>query len=302
MLVCFAGTLAAAPSLPIFRPFVQPPISWTGPPIDPHASNGQWFVSLRDGAESFRPFEFYDNVEQFGGGPMSCFAISGYTTNIVFDPASRAITAFEIFATIFNDLPGRPPWSSGTNSHNEILPPLDNSYVGPLIRTKLTIEFAVSDTNNVPSVFTPPYIDPDFRPFIVAENEDQLAWYCWAPDNPRQLMPYGRYFVPTWDFGDIPPGGSVSRILLFSAPGGISPQDPRFLIIQEGQFVDILLNRTTSLKISTWLDFLLFDSCMPYPSQPLRGSNASVFHDIPEPAAGMLMVLVVAWVRTGWRV
>jgi hypothetical protein len=61
--------------------------------------------------------------------------------------------------------------------------------------------------------------------------------------------------------------------------------------------IDVLLNRTTSLKISTWLDDLSRDLCIPYPeAEPFRGSDCSVFHNIPEPAVsflGMLCMLLV---------
>ena len=43
---------------------------------------------------------------------------------------------------------------------------------------------------------------------------------------------------------------------------------------------DILLNRTTSLKISTWIDDPAPDTGYAYPEEPLRGSDASVFFNL----------------------
>lgn len=274
----------AAPSLPVTKPPVMSDPSgigprYTGPPIDPTASGGQWFIRPDADAE-FRSHEFYDNVPGFGGGFAGSAAIRGVVTFVLFDPLGFNIVYFEITATITNDTGADTMWLDGTNSHLEYLKTPDQ-YVGTLYRTKLTGEFAIADPL-VPIFVDPPYRDR--QPYIIAENEDQLAWYCYSPDNPDpHQVPWGAYLVPTWDFGDIPMGGSMSRELKFSVDGaGLPPMDPRYGVIldsyQTGQ--DILLNRTTSLKISTWIDELGIDDGSPYPEGVLRSSDVSVFHNV----------------------
>lgn len=288
-------TLAAVagPSLPITKPPVQPLPSWTGPGIDPHAQAGQWFVRP-DGLQEPRSHEFYDNVTQFGGGFAGSNAIYGKVTNVVIAPGAQAITGFEITATITNDGFGYGEWQPGRNSHQEFLL-TQEQYVGTLYQAKLTAEFALAGLQLVPAAWVGPYRD---RPeYIVALNHDQNAWYCYTPDNPVGLGPSGNYFVPAWDFGDIPVGGSATRVLRFGVAGAITPNDPRYGVIM-GSFQaptgqgDVFLNRTTDLKIGDWLDELARDAGVPYPTDwPLRGGDVSVFHNIPEPASLVLLAI-----------
>jgi hypothetical protein len=128
----------------------------------------------------------------------------------------------------------------------------------------------------------------DTLPHIVAQNHDELGWYCWTPNNPEpNLVPWGTYLVPTWDFGSIPVGASVQRVLKFSVDGGgLPPGDPRYNVIVTSatQLQDLLLNRTTSLKISTWIEDIALDNNVPYPEEAGRSSDCSVFHAIePKP-------------------
>ncbi len=284
-----AGSAPAAPGLPITKPPVQPVPSWTGPPIDPDAKQGQWFCGLDTGEETVRPYEFHDNVDpDFGGGYASHLAIRGYARNVMYN-AQGNIISFAINATIENDMPARSDWWVGNNSHSEYTNPREQ-YVGTMYETKLTAEFAI-DPSKGPGPGVSLY--RDVVPHIVAVDHDQLGWYCWTPDNPEDKVPWGDYYVPTWDFGDIPMGGMASRLLQFTVDGGgLSPADLRYWAILESfeYEADLLLNRTTSLKISTWQDDLVNDTGIPYPADPLRGSDCSVFF-VPEPATMSLMLL-----------
>ena len=192
------------------------------------------------------------------------------------------VVCFLIDATITNDTPwGVGPWADGSNSHNEFLHTTDH-YVGTLYDTKLTGDFAISDLLNLPAAWTGPYRDN--QPYIIAGNEDQLAWYCWTE--------VGGYYVPTWDFGDIGIGQSVTRTLSFTVGGGgLGVGDDRFYAVFESDAygVDLFSNRTTSLKISNWLDNLAREDGTAYPTNPLLSSDVGVFHNIPEP--GSLVVL-----------
>ena len=302
-IVLMAAVALAAPSLPIHKLGANPPIgpnpSYTGPVNDPHAVYGQWFMN-RAGLQEVRPYEFHDNVIDEGGGYADSKAIEGYATNIVTNPTNGFIQSFDITATITNDTPATSDWVEGTNSHDEFANPRDQ-YVGTLYDTKLTIEFALAEIQLMPDGFSDPYRQ-GFLPYIIAENEDQWAWYCYTPGSPPQgqSTAVGNYYVPTWDFGDIAQGQSVTRTLSFIVDGaGLDPADPRAELLNSVDRPDLLANRTTSLKISTWIDNLTADTGIAYGQDPLRGSDASVFHNIPEPTMMVLLGLggVMAWRR-----
>ena len=300
-----ASFALAAPSLDITKGPVTPVPSWTGPPMDPDALAGQWFLDLRTGNEEPRTHEFYDNAEDAGGGFASSAAIMGIPMNIV-TGSLGGIVAFDIEATITNDTPSVSSalWRPGSNSHGEQLV-ADEEYKGTLYDTKLTVEFAVERDSFRSWVLSAlPSIDPDGpymldTPKIYAEDPDELAWYCWSPDapNPDEYRPTGDFLVPTYDFGDIEPGKSVSRMLHFTLDGaGLLPNDPGYEVLWSGQ--DIFLNRTTSLKISNWIDLLAIDDGTPYPSiagqvggAALLSSDVSVFHNVPEPSTLLLLAL-----------
>lgn len=307
ILAALTAVALAAPSLPITNPPVMPGPP-AGPPTDPVAMQGQWFRSLGSGAVTNRTHEFYDNVREYqglfwGGGVSGSAAIYGVVNSVQYNPLNSNIMAFTILATITNDTPGMGPWRDGANSHGEALS-TPNQYAGPLLQTKLTAEFACDPNKLPPSPLTPPYWDQN--PRIFAAGHDQLAWYCWSSGVQGQP---GDYYVPTWDFGDIQPGQSVTRQLSFTVDGaGLPPSvvgsgDYRYAAIQ-GSYVgqmDIFFNRTTDLKIADWMETLLIDGGTPYadvPGTPLppewwnvetRSGNVSVFHNVvPEPGSLVL--------------
>lgn len=178
------------------------------------------------------------------------------------------------------------------NSHLEGLMSLslEDQYQGPLLETVLAASFAIAPNRLPPDGAQ--YIDQ--TPHIVAVNHDAVAWYCWTPDNPEGYVPAGGYFVPSWDFGDIDPGQSASRQMDFviDDPAGLDPNDPRYdVILGTG---DILMNQSTSLKISDWISPLAADMGVPYPyppNPPNLSSDVSVFHNVPEPATLALLTL-----------
>lgn len=312
----------AAPSLPITKAPVAPVPSLTGPPHDADAVQGQWFRRLQGPAAlpspndpiENRTHEFYDNLPGLGGGSASYLAIKGVPANVVFDstpgPTFNNILSFDIVATITNDVPGMGEYLPGNNSHNEHLPPLppDRQYVGTLYQPKLTAEFAYGLNAPLPQQTGAPYFD--MMPRIRAVNHDQLAWYCWTPGaqlpDPSVNAQPGDYYVPTWDFADIPIGQSATRLLRFVVDGvGLPPADLRWGAINgsvQNPNLDLLYNRTEDLKIGDWMDWLLVDSGLAYAGQPgheesmmSRGGNVSVFHNVPEPSTlALLACLAVA--------
>ena len=286
-LLASSQPLRAGPSLPVTKPPVTNDLTRTyrtGPSQDPNAVQGQWFTNVVSGGLEVRSHEFYDNVLASGGGWAGAAAISGHVSSVVYDGSGINIQAFSIDATIRNDLiqEVEGPWADGSNSHSETLR-TDSNYVGRMKSVRLAVEFALADSAKIPGNWADPY-RLTASPFIIAANEDLWAWYCWNPEEP--VATPGDYFVPAWDFGDIAVGGSATRTLTFLVAGaGIPPVDARFgLILSSFQTTnDILLNRTTSLKISTWLDDPAVDTGLPYPYDfeggGLRNSEVSVFHD-----------------------
>ena len=282
----FSNTAFAAPSLPVNKPPVVPLPSWTGPPNDPHAIEGQWFYEYASGINSRRTHEFHDNFNPFfGGGFASYKAVFGRVANLLYDPnPPNNLISFDIIATISNDVPALSPWFPGTNNHSESSVTLDQ-HANTLYGARLAIEFAISDLTNIPPVWLAPQFD--LQPYIIALNEDLLAWYCWTPDNEENLTPFGNYYIPAWEFGDIPPGAGVTRTLHFtiSLPGMDGADFRRgSLELSENSFIDVLFNRSTSLKISHWLAVIPIETGEMYPEFPTHSSNCSVFHNIPEPA------------------
>jgi hypothetical protein len=271
-----------APSLSVTKPPVQLPTLMTGPPIDPMAAQGQWFMDT-NGVETVRTNEFYDEV----AGGLGANAITGYVDNVVYQGGpGTPIQGFSIQATIHNDTTTEAGWAVGSNSHGESRPRIEElPYVGPLVDVKLAAEFAIGDASRLPLAFNypaGPYREGE-SPFIEAINEDQWGWYCWSPEDPDPgHQPSGGYFVPTWDFGTIPQGQSATRQLVFSvAPPGLQPADLRYsaIVASHATQSDVLLNRSQSLKISTWIDDVALDAGADQVEPPLRLSDVSVFHN-----------------------
>jgi hypothetical protein len=276
------STLQAAPSLPVTKGPVTP-LNLTGPNADPPSTNGQWFLDL-GGTEEYRTHEFHDNMPGHGGGANQWLAING-TVVLLTTNAAGHILGFYVDAWIQNDTDSGDTGqeSAADNSHGESRAAWAERYVGTLVDTKLTAEFAIIDQSTLPTAFTGPYRQPPYPSWIIAENEDQQGWYCWNQGDPPDI-PQGGYYVPTWDFGDIPTNQAVNRTLQFSVSPPMDASDPRYAVLfgSYNQGDDILANRTTSLKISTWIDDVGVDAFQNYPDEMLRSSDVSVFHNIEE--------------------
>lgn len=274
----------AAPSLPVVRPLVAPEQSYTGPPNDTHATKGQWFQSVATAELENRTHEFYDNTPGVGGGAMGHLAISGVVVSVTTAPApplGTKIIAFEVLATVHNDTHSNGMnWASGTNSHAESLT-TSRVYSNTLKEVILTVDFAscgkMANSDHTDTAYT------DYQPYIVSTNHDFRGWYCWNEGRPNTTQ-FGDFFVPGWSFGDLQPGQSTNRLLQFvvrdvdGGDDGILISDPRdrytIIMNSSNNQTDIFLNRSTSLKISTWIASPADDD-----NSELPGS-VSVFHNI----------------------
>jgi hypothetical protein len=284
----------ASPLLDITSPLVVNGGN-TGPVNDPSASQGQWFQNVAgfNGNEPIpgttitnRTQEFYDNQISNGGGSASTNAITGaiLANSLTYD-TNGLVTGFTIHATITNDLLStQGSWLDGANSHNETLSTI--SSVKDLYDVKLTTEFADDGKQgNFPTTGAP-YFGSESN--IFAKNYDELAWYSNTTT--------GAYQVPTWDFGTILLGQSISRNLQFGLYNSINQTSIQFLIDAS----DIFMNRTSDLKLGDYFEKgtgngssyegLAVDDGSAYPNTLNRSGNVSVF-SVPEPGSLALIIL-----------
>ena len=285
LLLAAAGIGLAGPARPIRSStfLIQRPC---GPTWDSLALQGQWFNDPGTGKNHALEWEYHDDDVTH--------SIQGMVVSITFDgtPASN-IVAFSVQATVQNTLPSPYPVNAASNSHSELQGPQPASYAGTLRNVRISAEFAVANLGLLPSGVPPYYTDPlsGGAYFIEALNENELAWYCWTPDNP-QYPARGAFQVPTWRMGDIKPGATYTVMMSFQVTGGGMPvSDYRHSVIRASQQMgmDIFYNRHPSLKISHWLDTLLVDYGFfigappgPYQEPPpeyIYASDVSVFFD-----------------------
>jgi len=243
------------------------------------ALQGQWFVDYFSGEETVRAWEFHDEQD--------AFSIEGHVINImwgtgVFAVGYTNILGFTIEATVMNNLtPESFAAGIASNSHFEVQMPPQPLYSETMWQTRIATEFAVAEAGPggppwvgvAPNTFQmrpPYYLDPGSgnQYCIEAQNESLVAWYCFEqplPENPNN--PPGAYYVPAWELGDIPPGGSltIQMYLMIKAYGGgyaeMPVTDIRHSVLRYSlqQNADVLYNRGDSLKISHWIDLLLVD-------------------------------------------
>lgn len=268
MLICLCSMAYASPAIDIrYQPNGPVTGGPHGPGFDPYSKQGQWFMDRDTERYDTRRYEFYDNQFEHGGSDWAnTKAIHGLIVSV-----DAATGKFVMDISITNDTRflALSPWEGGTNSHNESLTYDDASryaYSGTMYDVKLTTEFAM----------------PDFsQEHIYTREYDQLAWYCDSVT--------GNFIVPTFDFGDILLDQTVTRRLEFF----FDPTNTNlagFLSNAMDQGYDMLSNRTTSLKISQFLDSLNIDDGTPYLNDPLNSSNASVFFN-PVPVPGAVWLL-----------
>ena len=290
-----AGTAHASPVLLI----THPPVSnsgQTGPAIDASASKGQWFQNVTgfngsapivgNDVES-RPLQLYDNLTGSGGGSASTNAIKGVITKVELDPINVNLAlGFTIRASITNDTPPVGSWADGANTHGETLSTTD-SYSRSLAGVKLTVNFADDGKKDNFPTGTPAFMGSE--PNIYATNYNELAWYSFTTT--------GGFYVPTYDFGNIGIGQTVTKDLnfLFYNPENAA-QYQQWLT--NGN--DLFYSRSPNLKIGYYGSVLQPDTGGAYPYTNLFSGNVSVFA-IPEPTTLSLFGIGLAGMAFGKR-
>lgn len=302
-LALLAGLAHASPALDIR---VGPVISNVpaGPTFDPNSSQGQWFLPITGANPEVRTHELYDNISGQGGGPNNHLAIRGRVLNFIPGP-SGTIGGYTIRASITNNTPNvNGQWAPGRNMHNENLF-AGTPYVGTMYAVKLTTHWA---DDGIQGNFTPggPNLPSQSSPLPTGEanayavNYDELGWYSHPFGNPATGAPPGAFQVPTFDFGDIQVGQTVTRDLQFNfyVPVAASAINTNILSAP-----DIFIARSNDLKIGAYFQAdpvlnSITDPGSAYPFGGLPGSvgaeygNVSVFFNtVPTPGAGVLALM-----------
>ncbi len=298
-LLALAGSALGAPALDIRVPPVIG--NGAGPGFDPNSSQGQWFLRP-NGVAEVRTHEFYDNIPGQGGGGVGSLAIQGHLLQLI-PGAPGFISGYVIRASITNNTPMvGGGWQPGRNLHQEFLPAPSSLYVGKMFDVKLTSHWADDGVQgnfnpNFPNVPSINPANPHGESNTYAVNHDQLGWYCFNPNNAAN--PPGSFQVPTWDFGDIDVGQTVTRDLTFGFYNQLPASQFSTTLFN---IQDFLIGRSNDLKIGAYYqnDPILngiFDTGAPYPFGGLPGTvtaeyaNVSVFFNVPTPGALALLGL-----------
>lgn len=274
-----------------------------GPKRDPAAQHGQWFVNVTNGMEVANSWEMHDSDDSVSIHGVVVSIMWGSTVPVV---GYTNIAGFTVLATVSNNPASGPmlPGLLSTNAHFEQQLTPQPYYHETMWHARIAAEFAAAQAGPggppwvgaapfVAGMSPPYYLDPlgGNQYLIEAQNETHAAWYCYSALDPvNSQNPPGAYYVPAWDLGAIPPGGTAQVLMDFriktyaGVPTEMPLTDLRHSVIRASYNygLDVLYNRQDSLKISHWLDYLLVDGGNliysppdPYVEEPIELTSAS---------------------------
>lgn len=308
VVVGLAGSVHASPGLDI-RSIgagpIGPGIGPAGPAADPTTQQGQWFL-MNNGVADARSHEFYDNIDGNGGGAPNHLAINGSFLGYI--SGTGGVTAYQMNVSITNNTPlSFGPIATLANTHGESRVGNSPRYVGDMLNVRFTAHWAddgvagnfQQGVANIGSSDPGPAFTSPGTSNTFAIGHDGLAWYSYTQPLPGTIIG-GSYQVPTWDFGNIAVGQTVTRTLTFRfyQPVAAANLPPASQLL--GQ--DLLINRTTDVKIGTYFQDDpvvrgIFDQQLPYPPGSMNSAtgaygNCSVFFDaVPSPGSAGLAAI-----------
>ncbi len=317
VLVLAAGALAS-PGLDVRSQGAGPITAGNapaGPSNDSTTQQGQWFLN-NNGLAVASSHEFHDNIDGSGGGPPNHLAIQGTFVNYVM--AGPNIIGYRMNVSITNNTNlVNGPWASQPNLHGENRVVPTTPYVGTMYDVRFSSHWSDDGvignfnaggpnlaSNNPGTTFG------ESNSFAI--GYDALAWYSHTqaggiPGTTNQ-WPQGQFQVPTWDFGTIAVGQTVTRTLTFGLYNAVSNAAVPPASFFQGQ--DFLIARSDDIRIASYFqdDPVLngiFDRLQPYPPGSFNPNNSqygnsSVFFSVPTPGAGGLLALGAVVAAGGW--
>lgn len=239
----------------------------------------QNFVNVNSSSPNYHDQQFFDNATNQGGGAAGTDAIFGRISSFTYN-GNGQVTGFQITATITNDLPGSGTWTSA-NAHNESLTwtagrPQNMHHV---VLSTLFADDGIQGNFNVGGA----NVGPESN--IYAIDYNKLGWYSYPST--------GAYQVPTWDFGNILLGQSVTRVLDFGLYNAVDVSffDTLYDWQNPSNIIDVFTSKTSNLKMGSYFSPLAADN-----GNYTQQSDVAVFFT-PEP--GMLALLAPALLGFG---
>ena len=276
-----------------------------GPSNDPTTQQGQWFLD-NNGLAVANSHEFHDNIDGNGGGPPNHLAIQGSFVNYVM--AGPNIVGYVMNVSITNNTNlVNGPYAAQPNLHGENRGS-STPYVGTMFDVRFSSHWADDGVIGNFNAGGPNLVSNNPGTTFGESNSfavgyDALAWYSHttAGGIPGTIFqwPQGQFQVPTWDFGNIVVGQTVTRLLTFGLYNAVSNAAVPPASVFQGQ--DFLIARSNDIRIASYFqdDPVLngiFDRLQPYPPGSFNFNNSqygnsSVFFNVPAPGAGVLLAL-----------
>ncbi len=304
-----AGTTLASPGLDV-RSLGNGPITPgnapAGPSNDPTTQQGQWFLN-NNGLAVASSHEFHDNIDGNGGGVPNHLAIRGTFGGYI--TGGPNIVGYTMIVSITNNTNlVNGPWASQPNLHGENRIAPTPNYVGTMYDVRFSSHWADDGVIGNYVAGGPNLVSNNPGTTFGESNSyaigyDALAWYSHTQaggiPGTTQQWPQGQFQVPTWNFGNIAVGQTVTQTLTFGLYNAVSNAAVPPSSFFQGQ--DFLIARSDDIRIASYFqdDPVLngiFDRLQPYPPGSFNPNssqygNSSVFFSVPAPGAGLMLAM-----------